>query len=602
MTAVKRLKQLVHIIIISALLFCSSVAQLRAANAEANRAKNPVLPPKWAFGVLFGSYYDQKLVLDTMQRLRNGYCGDLLWVDSNWLSSNYDDAADRYICFKFDAAQFPDPKGMIDQLHKNHFKFGIWEWPYIDKSITELYQYGETNRLFITDQAGGKGKVVNGGGWHGVKFTGQFDFTNPAAAAWFKQLNQPLLDLGVDFLKIDTYSTPGKGGVLFDGSGTNNLRKLYHKTVYEVTQQASGLRGFYLAHRQGCTDNDQYPGMWTGDTKTSWAGLVDEMKRASAMNTIKTAAYWCGDTGGYNGDVSGDGLYIRWLEYSCFTPITEFFSAKKTKTRFPWKFGEQAQKIFKTYTKLRYRLLPFRYSNAQICYHETAEKYPVRFVTGRTDELIVGSGDSELLVAPIHDQGATAGEAHLPAGKQWINYWTGEAYSGGSVPNVSAPIDKVPLFVKAGSIIPMGPEMEYVDQRPADPLTLDIYPSGKSSYTLYEDDGKSNDYETGGFAKTLLSCDDAGGNVIVDIGAAEGKYVGKIEKRMYILKVNAKAAPELRILKNGALMTDLPTRTAFDSTPEGSFNDAKAAIVWVKFTASANAPTIVVLTGAKAPH
>ena len=585
----------VRIIVIAAIVFCSSMVQLRAAGENANPAKNPVLPPKWAFGVLFGSYFDQNLMLDAMQKLRDGYCGDLLWVDSSWLSPNYDDAADRYICFKFDPSQFPDPKAMIDTLHKNHFKFGLWEWPYIDKSIADLYEYGETNRLFITDQAGGKGKVVNGGGWHGVKFTGQFDFTNPAAAALVQKLNQPLLDMGVDFLKIDTYGTPAKGGVLFDGSGTDNLRRLYHKTVYEITQSASGGRGFYLAHRQGCTENDQYPGMWTGDTKTSWPGFLDEMKRAAAMNTGKTAAYWCGDTGGYNSDVAGDELYIRWLEYSCFTPITEFFSAKKTKTRFPWKFGPQAQEIFKTYTKLRYRLLPFRYSNAQICFHETPVKYPVRFVSGRTDELIVGNGDSEMLVAPIHDQGATTGDAHLPQGKKWINYWTGEVYDGGTSPTVSAPLDKVPLFIKAGSIIPIGPEMEYVDQKPANPLTLDIYPSGKSSYTLYEDDGTSNEYQNGAFTKTLLFCDDAGGNIIVDIAAAAGNYKGKLETRTYILKINAKVKTPLKISKNAAPLVELPTKAAFDSAAEGCFNDAQAPTVWAKFTVTTNVATKVVL-------
>lgn len=579
-----------------------SAIRPRAGNEQRSTDKNPVLPPKWAFGVLFGSYSDQNQLLDAMQKLRNGYCGDLLWVDSSWLSPNYNNAADKYICFKFDPGQFPDHKGMISTLHENHFKFGLWEWPYIDKSITELYEYGETNRLFITDQAGGKGKVVNGGGWHGVKFTGQFDFTNPAAAAWFKQLNQPLLDMGMDFMKIDTYSTVAKNGVLFDGSGTDNLRRLYHKTVYEITQSASGGRGFYLAHRMGCTDNDQYPGMWTGDTKTSWTGFLDDMSRAAVMNTKETAAYWCGDTGGYNGDVEGDELYIRWLQYGCFTPITEFFSAKQAKTRFPWKFGPEAQEIFKTYTKLRYRLLPFRYSNAQICYHETPVKYPVRFVPGRKDEIIVGGGDSEMLVAPIHDQGATSGEAHLPAGKKWINYWTGEVYPGGTVPTVSAPLDKVPLFVKAGSIIPMGPEMEYVDQKPADPLTLDIYPSGSSGYTLYEDDGQSNDYQSGGYAKTLLSCDDGGENLVVEIGAAAGKYKGKLEKRTYILKINANASSPLGISKNGAPMADISTKAAFDSASEGFFNDAQASIIWVKFTASTSAATKVVLSGLKTAH
>ena len=124
---------------------------------------NPVLPPKWAFGVLFASYRNQADVLDAVQRLRKDYCGDLLWIDSSWLWGAYD-RADRYICFEFDTNQFSDAKGMISTLHENHFHFGVWEWPYIDQSITNLFQQGESNHFFITDQRGGTGKVVNGGG------------------------------------------------------------------------------------------------------------------------------------------------------------------------------------------------------------------------------------------------------------------------------------------------------------------------------------------------------------------------------------------------------------------------------------------------------
>ena len=117
---------------------------------------NPILPPKWAFGILFGSYYDQNLILDAMNKLRNGYCGDLLWVDSSWLSSKTQDAP-RYINFEFDSAQFPNPAGMISTLHTNHFKFGVWEWPLIDKS-NPLYSFGERNGYFIKDSSG---NVVN---------------------------------------------------------------------------------------------------------------------------------------------------------------------------------------------------------------------------------------------------------------------------------------------------------------------------------------------------------------------------------------------------------------------------------------------------------
>ena len=556
---------------------------------------NPILPPKWAFGVLFGCYYNQAQLLDAMQKLRNGYCGDLIWADATWLSADYTNPK-HYICFKFDSAQFGDPRKMIAQLHSNHFKFGVWEWPFIDVSVPDLYKTGESNHYFITDKIGGAGKVVDGGGWHGVSFTGQIDFTNPAAALWFKQLNQPLLDMGLDFLKLDAACRIPSGGVLFDGSETNHLRSMYHKTGYEITQTASGGRGFILGHSLDALANDQHPGVWTGDTNANWngtGGFEDEMKRAAGLNKVNTGAYWGGDIAGFNSDITNDELYIRWLEYGCFTPLTEFFGWQKT--CFPWVFGATAQEIFKTYTRLRYRLLPFRYSNAQICYHESPVKYPVRFVSGTADELIVGNGDSEMLAAPLHVQGARAANVRLPAGKPWINYWTGEVYVGGSVPRVAAPLEKMPLFVKAGSIIPMGPEMEYVDQKPADPLTLDIYPFGKTSYTLYEDDGLSNDYLNGAFSKTVLAVDDMGGLVVADIGAMVGSYQGKLENRTYILMVHKKIVSPLHISINGEPVRESSTKDTFDGAARAVFNDAASSVVWVKFsTATGNATRIMI--------
>ncbi len=570
-----------------------SEARLLPAGVEA--AKNPVLPPKWAFGVLFASYRNQADVLDAMQRLRKEYCGDLMWLDSSWLWGAYD-RADRYICFEFDTNQFSDAKAMISTLHANHFHFGVWEWPYIDQSITNLYQQGESNHYFITDQRGATGKVVNGGGWHGVKFTGQIDFTNPKAANWWKELNQPLLDMGVDFFKIDTYSTVAKGGVTFDGSGSENLRRLYHKTYYEMTERASGGRGFILTHRTPTPENDQYPGMWTGDTTTSWAGFEEDMKRGAAMNTPQTAAFWTSDTGGYNKDVPNhDELYIRWLQYGTFLPVTEFFSAKQTKGRFPWLFNEDAQRNFKFYTMLRYRLLPFRYSNAQMAYHEKPVKYPVHFAEGTADEIIVGNGDSEMLVAPVHVQESRQRQVQFPAGSSWIDYWSGKVYEGGTASLVAAPLDKVPIFVKAGAIIPMGPEIHYVDEKPADPLTLDIYPSKKSSYTLYEDDGLSNDYKQGKFARTPFTCTLLGADLVVDIGAAQGDYNGKLADRTYILKINRQAGAMTRVVRNGTPIAKLGSQAAFEAANRGWVDSD--GTVWVKFSTATTIPSRIVLNG-----
>ena len=193
-----------------------------------------------------------------------------------------------------------------------------------------------------------------------------------------------------------------------------------------------------LTHTQHSTDADQYPGMWTGDSHATFDGLVAEMRIASSLNTPDTTAFWCGDTGGYNG-VPDDELYIRWLEYTTFTPCQEFFGSKPTLTgsRFPWQFSKQAQDIFKSYTQLRYRLLPFSYSNAQIQYHVKPVQYQVRWIG--SSQLVSGNGDSQILVQPITTAGATTATVSLPAGSKWIDYWTGKIYQGGTSSTVPAP-------------------------------------------------------------------------------------------------------------------------------------------------------------------
>jgi alpha-glucosidase (family GH31 glycosyl hydrolase) len=581
---------------------------------------NPILPPKWAFGVLFGCYDNQTAVLNDMTRLRNGFCGDLIWVDSSWLSSNYNGPASAYIDFKFDSSQFADPATMIATLHSNHFHFGVWEWPWIDQS-NSLYSTGASKHYFIENSSGA---VVNGGGWHGVTFTGQFDLSTSPSVTWWKSLNQPLFNMGFDFLKMDTTVGIPSGGILKNGSTSNNdWRGFYHKAAWEITStanQAQG-RGFLLAHSDtgGATNNDQYPGLWTGDSSASFSSLVSkDMGGGFKCNTKSTGAYWCGDIGGYNNN-SNDELYQRWLEYGCFNPLTEFFGAKGTTGsnsnlgRFPWCFSTAAQATFTKYTQLRYQLLPFRYSNAQACYHITggAVQYPVWWPNNK--QIINGQGASEILVQPVTAAAAsgattTSVSVTFPEASSvaWVDYWNpnGATHNGGSSVTLAEPFDVVPMYVKAGSIIPMlvpydsqgkALPQQYVDQYPADPLTLDIYPAGSTSYTLYEDDGISDLYISGEYARTTFTSNNTSGHEVVTIGAATGSYVGQLTARTYELKVNQQSASPASVVRDGVAMTNYTSRAALETATSGWFYDGTAKIVWVKFDLATNAATSVTL-------
>ncbi|MES1164567.1 MAG: TIM-barrel domain-containing protein, partial [Verrucomicrobiota bacterium] len=343
---------------------------------------NPVLPPRWAFGTLWGTYGDQVnqagygKVVDDATRLRTEYEGDLLWIDSSWLWHQYVSDGSQYVCFKFDPGAFPTPATMISQLNQIHFHFGVWEWPWMGHGCN-LYNGAVTNKYFVM---AGTLPASTSGAWHGDSNPAAFDFTNPAAVAWWQGpgLNKDLADIGVEFFKLDTNGTQQDspvqhGGKLFDA--TKNYTQGYRVAAYQMSQKAAmGLspvakavgsaRGFVFG-KAVSPGSDQYPGWWTDDTNGDWAGMATEITRASQLNTPTSAAYWGGDTGGYNG-TPPDELYIRWGEYTAFTPLSEFFAAKTggLGNRFPWKFGTQAQQIIETYNQLRYRLLPFRYNNA----------------------------------------------------------------------------------------------------------------------------------------------------------------------------------------------------------------------------------------------
>jgi alpha-glucosidase (family GH31 glycosyl hydrolase) len=564
---------------------------------------NPVLPPRWVFGTLWGTYADQVNLagygkaVDDATRLRNEYEGDLLWIDSSWLWHQYVSDGSQYVCFKFDPGAFPDPKTMISQLNQLNFHFGVWEWPWMGHGCN-LYNTAVTNKYFIM---AGNLPASTSGAWHGDGNPSAFDFTNPATVAWWQGpgLNQDLTDIGVEFFKLDTNGTQqgsplNNGGHLFNPS--ENYTHMYRLSAYQMSQKAAlGLspvaktvgsaRGFVMG-KVTSPGSDQYPGWWTDDQTATFGGMGSEISAAARLNTTSSAAYWGGDTGAYNGTPS-DELYIRWAEYTAFSPLQEYFAAKTggLGNRYPWNFSMQAQQIIETYNQLRYRLLPFRYNNGEAAYHAAAGKftYPVSFTNGTAD-MLVGDGSNTLLVHIMSTQGATTANVALPAGS-WIDWWTNKPYTLTAA--LAAAIDQEPIFVRAGSIIPMlaeypgAPKVHWTGDVPNNPLTLRIYPSGKTTNLFYEDDGVSEGYQNGAFATTLFTSDNTSGPEVVTIGAQQTQtsFDGQICQRAYVLEFPGRAAAPTTVTRDGAAIA----MSAAFPTAEGWFYDAANKVLWVRF-------------------
>jgi alpha-glucosidase len=222
----------------------------------------------------------------------------------------------------------------------------------------------------------------------------------------------------------------------------------------------------------------------------------------------------------------------------------------------PWIFGEPYTTYNRKYMKLKMRLTPYMYSYTREAYDTGVPavramvlEFPNDPVTWSKRTQYQFMSGEWFLVAPVYEDSPIRNDIYLPAGR-WIDYWDGQEFNGPMVLNgYAAPLDKLPLFVRAGAIVPMYPEMLYDREKPKDPVTLDIYPSGKTSFTLYEDDGVTQEYRGGAFSKTLVEVDaprsieSPGGQVNIAVGAARGKYKDMPASRSYLVDVHVASKP-----------------------------------------------------------
>jgi len=208
----------------------------------------------------------------------------------------------------------------------------------------------------------------------------------------------------------------------------------------------------------------------------------------------------------------------------------------------PWRFGKYYEDIIRKYLKLRYRLLPFLYTTLEEASRTGVPVFRPLLLNYQQDSSTLNIDDefmigSDLLVAPVIRRGMSSRMVYLPQGI-WIDYWTGKRITGGTMIRVEAPLETVPMFVRAGAIIPMGPEMNYVGEKSVDPITFAIYPdeSWQASTTLYEDDGVSPAYRQGAFRRTQISSTKSGNGIQTDVAAPQGSYNPGSRNLVFVFK------------------------------------------------------------------
>lgn len=439
----------------------------------------------------------------------------------------------------FDPAKWPDPAAMNRKLHEMGFQTMISVWPRFVKD-SRYYDTVLKNGWFehLAD-----GTPINGLPYD--RAGSDIDTTNPDAARWYwNTIRTNILSKGFDSIWADETEPdlPANGAYFSIGAGTQyfNPYPLFHTAaLYD------GFRRDEESHRGLILSRDGYLGIqrngtiiWSSDIYPTW----DTLKRQIPTGLDVAASgftNWSNDTGGWQylpaehhpahpplldpsdarDNVGGyddyPELYTRWFEYASFLPIFRTHGSRLYNET--WSYGKQAEPILEKYLKLRYQLMPYIYSLSYSVYQTGAPNMRALFMDFPDDPKVADLSDEYMfgpafLVAPVTEQGEQSRTVYLPAGTAWYNYWTNEHFDGGQTITVQAPIDTIPLFVRAGSILPLGEPVENTSQEQK-LMKLRIYPGSNGDFTLYQDDGKTYAYEKGNSQITHLHWDDANGRL-----------------------------------------------------------------------------------------
>lgn len=448
---------------------------------------------------------------------------------------------DGYRCFTWDRERFPDPARLIADLHAQGFKVVT----IIDPGVKAdrrygIFQDGLERAAFCRYP---DGRLFIGPVWPGnCAFP---DFTDPRVREWWGGLHRSLVDAGVDgiwddmnepsLFGEDGATIPGPVCHDLDGEGGDHRRahnvyglSMARATAEGLARLAPARRPFVLT-RSGWAGSQRFAAHWTGDNRSTWESLRLTLPMVLGLG-LSGIAFTGADVGGFAGFPSGE-LFVRWLQLGIFFPFLRAHTVFDSHDQEPWSWGEPYLSINRETIRLRYRLLPYLYTALWQCTQSgmpiarplllAFQDDPATFAL--EDQFLCGDA---LLVAPVLEAGATKRTVYLPAGT-WYDFWSDALYEGAANVEAAAPLERIPLFVRAGSVVPMvfvGQDdiplhtEALLQARPAEPLTLHVYPpagsgqcAGERDSWLYEDDGESMAYRRGEYRLTrfILSTSEA---------------------------------------------------------------------------------------------
>jgi alpha-glucosidase len=552
--------------------------------------KSPLLP-RFAFGLHMGTYSggtwgheeltSDKYVIELARKMREmGIPVDILFLDSTWrlFGKNGGKGATTFEWRE----TFKDPKAMFDSLYAMNFKMvGLHIRPRFDNA----------KNLNLLDQAQAKGFTYPENGKPG-EFVNFFD--QQATNWWWDNGVMKVASIGAKFLKTDEGSAFGSLANESEKVGPtgkvieqlhNVFPIAYAKAPYLKFQEYNGIRGLNQT-REGYSGIQRYPYIFAGDWPSEWQYFAPVIKAGLNIG-MSGVGYWAHCMGGFEHAADPE-LYMRWVQFGMFSPVAMVFGMDHPGYKEPWNYGAEALANFKKYDDLRYRLIPYIYSNAYAQYQTGMPLMRALVLEYQDDPNTYDIADQYLfgdniMVCPVTVKGAQTRTIYLPAGI-WFDYWTGKKYNGKQYIHVLTPADQLPLFVKGGSIIPMQPAMKYMDEKPVDVITLDIFPQQASEFKLYEDDGISLKYQQGEKAITKITVANAAEGLELQIKKPAGSYIPA--PHIYLAKIHWSndKEPSLVTENNEALKT-VNGADALNNIV-GWYYDKTAHLLWIKTTHS----------------
>jgi alpha-D-xyloside xylohydrolase len=515
--------------------------------------------PKWAYGFWQSRqrYHNQDEVVGVVEEYRRRAL-PLDNIVQDWFYWREDDWGSH----AFDPKRFPDPKGMIDRVHALGARFMISVWPKF---------YPATDNYRELERAGAvyKRNLESGDkDWVGPGYLSTFydPYSEKGRQIYWRQMKERLAVLGVDAWWMDATepdmhsnlslderayrmgpTADGPGGALF-----NSYPIVHAEGVYKGwLDYKPDVRPFILTRAGWGGIQRTGSAVWSGDVASRWEDLREQIS-AGVNISMSGVPNWTHDIGGFaleeryqKGEAAHLAewreLNLRWFQFGAFSPL--FRSHGEAPKREIYEIAPAGSAMYRSmeyYDRLRYRLMPYIYTLAADTFHKDgtmmrglAMDFPAdRAVRDIADQYLFGPA---FLVAPVTRFKARSRQVYLPAGTRWYDFYTGRAQPGGRTVAAAAPFERMPLFVRAGSIVPMGPAIQSTaEDVGGKPLTLHVYTGADGRFSLYEDDGTSRQYLNGAFSRIPIRYDERSGTLT--IGAREGSFPGMAQDRVFHIR------------------------------------------------------------------